>query len=99
MLKIIEKAIESVHEELEGAKEYAEKFIENKAIGNMARANKFKEMASDELRHASYMHEFAAMDIAAIEKVMPISGEDEEHWEKSKKKYAECMAWIRKMLE
>ena len=37
-MKIVHKLIESFEEELEGAKEYAEKYIDSKARGNIVRA-------------------------------------------------------------
>jgi hypothetical protein len=51
-MKMLEKFMDHISGELEGAMEYAEKYIENKAKGNTMRANVFKEMAGDELRHA-----------------------------------------------
>ena len=99
MLHLMEKMIGDVMEELDGAREYAEKYIENRAIGNVSRANKYKEMASDELRHASYAHEFAAQDMEELKKVTEIPVKDLERWEKAHKSYAESMAWIKRMLD
>lgn len=99
MLHIIEKMIEDIMDEIDGAKEYAEKYIENRARGNVARSNKYKEMANDELRHAAYAHEFAMQDIEELKKVMEIPVEDEEKWERAHKKYSECTAWIKRMLD
>jgi hypothetical protein len=89
---------EHIDEELEGAKEYAEKYVEAKAKGNMNMANKYKEMASDELRHAGYIHEFAVNEIESIAKVYTPPAEMMEKWEKSHKEYVEKAAWIRQML-
>lgn len=97
-MKMIEHYIDDIDEELEGAKEYAEKYIEWKARGDTTRANKFKEMAHDELRHASFMHDTAVTDIDGVKKIYTISVEDEEKWSHAHKHYAECVALIRQML-
>ena len=99
MLKIVDKMIESFQDELDGAKEYSEKYLENKAINNMSRAQKFKDMASDELRHASYMYEFAIQDMNELKRIYELPTEDQEHWKRALKRYAECMAWIKQTLE
>ena len=54
-MKILDHMIEDLEEEVDGAREYAEKYIECKAKGNTARATKYKEMAMDELKHAGYI--------------------------------------------
>jgi hypothetical protein len=95
---MIEHLIHHIDEELEGAKDYAEKYIEWRAKGDMIRANKYKDMASDELRHASYVYEFAVQDADKITKIYTLPEETEEMWKKSKKHYAECMAKIKMML-
>lgn len=58
-MKKIKEYVEAIDEELEGAKEYAEKYVECKAKDNMQSATKYKEMANDELKHAMYEHEWA----------------------------------------
>jgi hypothetical protein len=90
--------IEHIEEELEGAKEYAEKYIDCKARGNTTRASKYSEMATDELKHAVYIKDFAVADIEDIKKVYKLSVEDEEKWEHAHKKFAECMAIVKHML-
>jgi septation ring formation regulator EzrA len=97
-MKLIDHAIEHVEEELEGAKEYAEKYVEFRSRGDTTRANKYKEMANDELRHASFVYDFALSDIEGVKKVYTISVTDEEKWTKCHKHYVECSALIRQML-
>jgi hypothetical protein len=97
-MKIIHKMIESLEEEVEGAKEYAEQYIECKAKGNLQRANVFKEMAHDELRHATTLHDLYVKDIESIEKVYPIPDEVSTHWEHSRKRTVESIALIKQML-
>lgn len=97
-MRSIKAYVEHIDEELEGAKDYAEKYVEAKAKGNMSMANKYKEMATDELRHAGYVHEFAVAEIDALSKVYTPPVEMQKKWEESHKEYVEKAAWIRQML-
>lgn len=97
-MRSIKAYVEHIDEELEGAKDYAEKYVEAKAKGNMSMANKYKEMASDELRHAGYVHEFAVAEIDALSKVYTPPVEMQKKWEESHKEYVEKAAWIKQML-
>jgi hypothetical protein len=94
-VKVIDKLIDDIDEVVEGAREYAERYIECKARGNNSRAAKYKEMAHDELRHAEQVFEFAEADMEGIRRVHPISVEDEERWAHAKKKMHECIARIK----
>jgi hypothetical protein len=97
-MKIIEKMIEDIEEELEGAKNYAEKYLENKARGNMQRASTFKEMSMDELRHAAHVYDFSMQDISHIKDIYTLPVNIEERWDHARKHYAECVGWIKQML-
>lgn len=97
-MHIIKKMADHIEEELEGAKEYAEKYVEAKAKGNMAMANKYKEMASDELRHSMYIHEFAVSEIESLRKVYTPSVEMQEKWDRLHKEYTQEAALVRQML-
>jgi hypothetical protein len=97
-MRSIKAYVEHIDEELEGAKDYAEKYVEAKAKGNVSMANKYKEMASDELRHAGYVHEFAVAEIDALSKVYTPPVDMQKKWEESHKEYVEKAAWIRQML-
>ena len=97
-MKMIYDKIEHVHEELEGALEYAEKYIVCKARGNMAHANKFKEMAHDELNHAQTLHEMYSEDIEQLNKVYTLTEEEEKEWEHCHKHFAEKVAMVRHIL-
>ena len=83
----IKKLAEHIEEEICGAKEYAEKYVECKAKGDMQWANSYKEMANDELKHAGYIHEKAVQDIEEIYKIYKPNEEKEEKWEKCHKRY------------
>lgn len=97
-MKAIKHYVDLIEEEIEGAKEYAEKYVECKAKGNTNRAMKFKEMATEELKHSTYIHDIAVQDIEEIKKVFTPPVEMQEAWDKSHKEYVERVAWIRQML-
>lgn len=97
-MKSIKKYVEQLEEELEGAQDYAEKYVECKAKGNMTRANRFKEMATDELKHCGYIHEMAVQEIEEIKRVYTAPSEMQEKWEKAHKLYVERASWIKQML-
>ena len=97
-MKKIKEYVEAIDEELEGAKEYAEKYVECKAKDNMQSATKYKEMANDELKHAMYEHEWAVKEIEEISRVYTPPIEMQEKWDKAHKEYVEKVAWIRQML-
>lgn len=98
MMMLIEKMLEELEEEVEGAKEYAEKYIECAARHNLPRANKYKDMAMDELNHAANLREFFTADVAEIKHVYPLPEEDQMHWDHVNKHLNEQMAIVRQML-
>ena len=97
-MKSIKNYVDAIDDEIEGAKEYAEKYVECKAKGDMQSANRYKEMATDELKHATYEHEWAVNEIERISKIYTAPVEMQEAWEKSHKEYVEKVAWIKQML-
>lgn len=97
-MKSIKEYVELLDEEIEGAKDYAEKYVGCKAKGNMHRANRFKEMAEDELKHSSYIHEMAVQDIEELRRVYTPPIEMQEKWDKAHKEYVERVAWVKQML-
>lgn len=97
-MRAIKKYVEAIDEELESAKEYAEKYVEHKAKNDMQTATRYKEMANDELKHANYIHEWAVKEIQDLSKVYTAPVEMQEAWEKSHKVYVETVAWIKQML-
>ena len=97
-MKAIKELAERIEEELEDGKFYAEKFIEAKAKGDVALAARFKDIANDELRHASIIHEIAVQEIATVRKIFTPPVEMEEKWTKTHREYTERAAWIKQML-
>ena len=98
-MRKIKEYVEEIEEELEGAQDYAEKYVEEKAKGNMPKASRYKEMALDELKHASYIHEWVVKEIEEISKVYTAPEDMLEKWKKSHKEYVDKAAWIKQMLE
>lgn len=97
-MKVIKDMVEHINDEICGAKDYAEKYVEAKAEGNSMWANRYKEMAQDELKHAMYMHELAVTKIDQIRQVYEPSADMEEKWDKAHKEYVEKVAWIKTMM-
>ena len=95
----IKKYVEDIDDELESAKEYSEKYLWYKSKNNSMRANKYKEMAAQELSHAMNLHEFAMEDIDQLKKTYPVIPSNMmEKWEASHNDFVERMAWIKQML-
>lgn len=98
-MKKIKHLVDKINEEIEGAKEYAEMYVEYKAKGdNSGWANKFKDMAATELEHATTIHALAVKEIEEVSKVFKAPQEMLDAWDKSHKEYVERVAWIKQML-
>lgn len=96
-MKAIKKLVNQINEELEGACDYAEKYVDMKAHENQWAAS-YKKMAEDELRHSDTLHQIAVEEITLLRNVYQPTPEMEKAWEESHMKYVEKTAWIRKML-
>lgn len=94
----IDELIEKVEDEIEGAREYTEESIKARAKGHTERANKYKAMAMDELSHAATIRDFATQDIDEIKRVYDLPVEVEEQWKRAHRKFNECIASIKLML-
>ena len=97
-MKYIKEMVDHIEEEIEGARDYAEKYVECKAKGNMSKASKYAEMANDELRHAMIQHEWANQSIDELEKIYTPPEHMMEVWRKAHKEFVEKLAWIKQML-
>lgn len=93
-MKLIDKMLEQLEDEVEGARDYAEKYVECKARGNMSRANRYKEMAHDELKHATFLKEMDIADIDELKKVYPMTDEEQSLWEHGHKHVNDQMAMV-----
>lgn len=94
----IKKYVEQIKEELDGAKGYAENYVEQKVKGNTPMANKYKEMANDELKHAGYLHELVTTEIAEIQKTIKPPENMVQRWEAAHVEYVDNAAWVKQML-
>lgn len=94
----IKKYAEAIDEEISDAKEYAEKYVENRVREDIPTANKYKEMANDELKHAGYLHEWAVKEIEKLSRVYTPPADMQDKWNKLHKEYVEKTAWIKQML-
>jgi hypothetical protein len=97
-MKLVKNYIEHLCEEVEGAKDYAEKYIECRAKGESTRASKYREMASDELSHAASVRDMAYQDIKRISEMMVIPMDIEDEWDKAAKHCEEQIALVKQML-
>lgn len=97
-MKIIGDIVKLIDEEIEGAKCYAEKYIEHRANGMDQWADRFHQMAKDELQHANVLHEYAVGEIEKVNKVFKPRADMQKMWDESHKKYVDCVAWVEEML-
>jgi len=96
-MRVIAELVDMLDEELEGAKDYSEKYLELKATNNSFSA-KFKTLAEDELRHALVVHEYIVSKIDELKRVYTAPVEMQEIWDKKHAKYIEKVAWLKQML-
>lgn len=94
----IKKLADEMMDEICSAKEYAEKYVEYKAWDDTTWANRFKEMANDELKHASYLHDLVVKEIDTLSKVYTPPQKMMDKWEKDHAEYVEKHAWVKQML-
>jgi len=94
----IKKLADEIKDEVCSAKEYAEKYVEYKAQGDSTWANRFMEMAKDELKHASYLHELAVSEIQKISSVYTPPEEMKSKWDTLHKEYVEDASMVKMML-
>lgn len=97
-MDMMKKYASEICEELEGAKSYAECYVDCKVRGNSNSATKFKEMATDELKHASYIHAMAAHCIEEMEKAISIPENISFEWQECNSEYACKAACVKQML-
>lgn len=97
-MRSIKNYIDNVKDELESAKDYAERSLEERVRGNINVANHYHEMAQDELKHASFLHELATKSADELSKVFTPPEEMLESFRKAHTEYVEKAAWIKQML-
>ena len=97
-MKYIKAIVDCIDEELEGAQNYAEKYVEMKSLDKSSWASRFKSMAEDELKHAMYNHDYAVEEITRLKSVYQPTNEMLEHWDAEHRKYVDKTAWIKQMI-
>lgn len=97
-MKKIKKYVDEILEEVCGAENYAEMYVEYMAEDMDDRAMKYKEMAEDELKHAEWLHKMAADEIQKISRVFSAPMAMKEKWDKAHDTYVEKMDWVKSML-
>lgn len=85
-------------EELCGAKEYAEKYLLFKVNGDGTWASRFREMANDEIKHATWIHDLAVQDIEKLRTIYTPPVDMQKKWDEDHARYVEKLAWIKQML-
>ena len=96
MIKIKEY-VHHMEDELEGAKMYAELYVEYKVKGDSATASKMIEASKQEYNHAMLWHDLATKAVEATSKVITPPAEMLEKWEKKHAKYVKSAAEIKMM--
>lgn len=96
-MKYISALTDKIADEINGAKEYAESYLYEKAAGSN-RANTYKNMAQDELNHANNLHGIAVEEIEKLQAKYTPPVEMQEQWQKSHREYVEAAAWVKQMI-
>jgi hypothetical protein len=94
----IKKLADEMKDELHSAKCYAEEYLTYKSKNDTMWANRYKEMAGDELKHANYIHERVVSEIKELQTIYTPPQDMMEKWDADHKKYIEKTAWIKQML-
>ena len=97
-MKRIADLVDQIDEEIEGAKHYAECYLDKKARNDSQWATRFKEMSNDELKHCTWLHDLAVEEIELLGRVFTPTDEMQKVWDQSHKRYVEKVAWIKQML-
>lgn len=97
-MKLIKKYVHKISDELCGAQEYAEKYVEYTAEGDTNLATKFKEMANDELNHAMIIHDIAVKKVEMLSKVFKAPPEMKQKWDECHSDYVQRMNWVKQLL-
>ena len=94
----IKKYVDQIREELDGAEEYVEKYIENKLEGKNDRALLYKQLAQDEIRHSDVIHKIALEDIEQLNSIYNPSSEMLATWDKAHIEFVNKYKWIESLI-
>lgn len=90
--------IDLMEEELEDAKEYAERYISYKVSNDSDRAEQFKQMCKNDLEHSLVLYKIANEEIMRLKRCCSIPSVMSNVWDKKNTKFIEKAAWIKQML-
>jgi hypothetical protein len=93
-MRVIHMYLDLIDEELDGAKEYAERYLEYKS-SKPQWSKMCAEMASDELKHSEYIKEIATQTMNDLPWV---PAETKDRWDTCMRHYGERVAMVRLML-
>lgn len=97
-MKIIKKYVDRIVDEIDGANDYTECYINAKIDNNIPLAEKYHKMALDELNHMKINHEIAVEKIEAAKRYFQPTEEMLEMWEETHERYVETVDMITKAL-
>ena len=89
---------DEICEELEGAKSYAECYVDSKIMNNSTSATRYKEMATDELKHASYLHDMLIQYMDDTKKAIQVPKEMQDTWKECNGDFVYKTAVVKQML-
>lgn len=90
---------DNLTEEIDGAVKYAELYICCKINGDTTNATKYKEMANDEMKHASFFDTQGDSLVTVIKKNISDPEMFLDDWEWAKSQYAKNLAYVKRLLE
>lgn len=96
-VKAIAELIDLMDDELENAKEYAERFI-MMSTNNDDYAKKFKTMSEESLNHSTIIYTLIVREINKLKAAYTPPVKMKEFWKQKEEKYIEKSAWIKQML-
>lgn len=97
-MKVIADIVEQINDEINDAKDYAEKYLVKKADGDNFVASRYKEMSEDELKHSTYLHELVEKEIEKYRQVYTPPAEMLDKWNKVHQKYIKKVDVVKQML-
>lgn len=104
-MKSIKDYVCDIRKEIDCATHYSEKYIEKKANKMNDEANRYHEMAEDELLHADTLHMMAKAEVERIKTVFQPTPEMLDRWNEMQQKwndahneYIEKSKWAKQML-
>lgn len=93
----IKKYVHQINEELDGAKKYAEKYIEYKSE-KPEWSKIYYQMSNDELKHADALHTMVVQEIEKLKETITPPQSMIDKWERAHGEYIENAAWVKQML-